>query len=184
MEKIDSKIISSEAAKTALVFGAISGGYIFISQLLAQAESQLLVSAVSGILWLGKLVGCILLMRFFMKKLLGSYEGVSRQNLLAYGTQIALFSAIITAACSYIAVQYVFPGQTKDIFDTFGVYIRNNGMMDSNSLAQLDKMEGNFGVICLVSNLIWCFVYGWILSSIMSSSLVRKKNIFDDDDDI
>ena len=182
MEKIDSKIISSEAAKTALVFGAISGGYIFISQLLAQAESQLLVSAVSGILWLGKLVGCILLMLFFMKKLRGSYEGVSRQNLLAYGTQIALFSAIITAACSYIAVQYVFPGQTKDIFDT--VLQTYSGMMDSNSLAQLDKMEGNFGVISLVSNLIWCFVYGWILSSIMSSSLVRKKNIFDDDDDI
>ena len=182
MEKIDSKIISSEAAKTALVFGAISGGYIFISQLLAQAESQLLVSAVSGILWLGKLVGCILLMRFFMKKLLGSYEGVSRQNLLAYGTQIALFSAIITAACSYIAVQYVFPGQTKDIFDT--VLQTYSGMMDSNSMASIEKMEGNFGVISLVSNLIWCFVYGWILSSIMSSSLVRKKNIFDDDDDI
>ena len=55
-------------------------------------------------------------------------------------------------------------------------------MLDSNSMAALEGLESKMGVISLVSNLIWCFVYGWILSSIMSSSLVGKKNIFDDDD--
>ncbi|MBO4465520.1 MAG: DUF4199 family protein [Bacteroidales bacterium] len=182
MEKIDSKIISGEAAKVALVFGAISGGYIFVGGAMSQPETSILVNILSVILWAGKLVGCILLMRYFMKKLMGSYEGVTRQNLLAYGTLIALFSAIITAACSYISVQYVFPGQIKDSFDTaFQAY---SGMLDSNALSSIESVEGNFGVISLVSNLIWCFVYGWILSSIMSSSLAgsSKKNIFDDDD--
>ena len=182
MEKIDSKIISSEAAKVALLFGAISGGYIFFSSAVSQPDTPTLVNVLSIILWAGKLVGCILLMRYFMKKLMGSYEGVTRQNLLAYGTQIALFSAIITAACSYISVQYVFPGQIKDAFDTaFQAY---SGMLDSNAMSSMEKIEGNMGVISLVSNLIWCFVYGWILSSIVSGSLARKKNIFDDDDDI
>ena len=180
MEKISSKIISSEAARVALVFGAISGGYVFISGAIAQAESTLLLNILSIILWAGKLVGCILLMRFFMKRLMAAYDGVTRQNLLGYGTLIALFSAIITAACSYIAMQYVFPDQIKDAMDSF--LQGYSGMMDSNSLDAIEKMEGNFGVISLVSNLIWCFLYGWILSSIMSNSLAGKKNIFDDDD--
>ena len=180
MEKIDSKIIFNEADKVALLFGAISGGYIFISGALAQSGSTLLANIISIILWAGKFVGCILLMRYFMKRLMGSYEGITRQNLLSYGTLIALFSAIITAACSYISVQYVFPGQIKDAMDAF--LQGYNGMLDSNSLANLEKLEGNFGIISLVSNLIWCFVYGWILSAIISSSLTSKKNIFDDDD--
>lgn len=181
MEKIDSKIISSEAARVALIFGAISGGYIFLSGAMSNSENQLLVSIISGILWLGKLVGCILLMRLFMKRLMGAYEGVTRRNLLNYGTLIALFSAIITAVCTYISVQYVFPGQIQEAFDT--VLQSYSGMLDSNALASMEQIGNNYGVIALVSNLIWCFLYGWILSVIMSSSLAgSKKNIFDDDD--
>ena len=180
MEKIDSKILSSEAAKAALFFGLISGGYIFINGFLGTTNSPLLVNILSIVLWAGKLVGCIFLMRFFMKKLLASYEGVTRQNLLGYGTLIALFSAIITAACSYISVQYLFPGQITEAFNT--AYEQAAGMLDSNSMAVLEGLESKMGVISLVSNLLWCFLYGWILSSIMSSSLVGKKNIFDDDD--
>lgn len=180
MEKIDSKILSSEAAKAALFFGLISGGYMFVNGILSTAESPLLVGILSTVLWAGKFVGCILLMRFFMKKLLGSYEGVTRQNLLGYGTLIALFSAIITAACSYISVQYVFPGQITEAFNT--AFEQTAGMLDSNSMAALEGLESKMGVISLVSNLIWCFVYGWLLSVIMSNSLAGKKNIFDDDD--
>ena len=85
MEKIDSKILSSEAARVALIFGAISGGYIFINSALTQSGNALLTNIASVILWAGKFVGCILLMRFFMKRLMRSYEGVTRQNLLGYG---------------------------------------------------------------------------------------------------
>ena len=180
MEKIDSKILSGEAARVALIFGAISGGYIFINSALTTSGNALLTNIVSVVLWAGKFVGCILLMRFFMKRLMRSYEGVTRQNLLGYGVLIALFSAIITAACGYVAIQYVFPDIIKNTFDT--VLQMYNGMLDSNSLSAIEKMEGSFGTISLVSNLIWCFVYGWILSVIMSSSLTSKKNIFDDDD--
>ncbi|MBP5571482.1 MAG: DUF4199 domain-containing protein [Bacteroidales bacterium] len=180
MEKISGKIISSEAAGAALVFGAISGGFIFINNLLAGLELQILGSVLGIILWLAKFVGCILLMRFFMKKLMASYEEVGRNQLLGFGTLIALFSAIITAACSYIAVEYVFPEMTKTAFDT--MYQSMGAMLDSNSMAVMEKMESHYGMISLWGNLIWCFIYGWILSAIMAGSLVRKKNIFDDDD--
>ena len=180
MEKISGKIISSEAAVAALFFGLISGGYIFLNNLLAGLESQILVSVLGIVVWLAKFVGCILLMRFFMKKLQASYEGVGRNQLLGYGTLIALFSAIITAACSYIAVQYVFPDITKTAFDT--MYQTMGSMLDSNSVSMIEKMETHYASISLWANLIWCFVYGWLLSVILSSTLAGKKNIFDDDD--
>ena len=180
MEKISGKIISSEAAVAALFFGLISGGYIFINNYMVGLDAQILAGAVGIILWLAKFVGCILLMRFFMKKLMRSYDGVERNQLLGYGTLIALFSSIITAACSYVAVQYVFPDITKTAFDT--MYQSMGAMLDSNSTAMLEKMETHYASISLWANLIWCFVYGWLLSVIMSSTLANKKNIFDDDD--
>jgi len=179
MERIDNKIISSEAAKVALIFGAISGGYIFISQLLTEVEGSVVVNIVSSLLWIAKFVGCILLMKFFMKRLYGNFEGVTRKNLVGFGTLIALFSAIITAVCSYVAVQYVFPDQISQSLDL--VYQQYATMLDSNSMAMLEQMEGSFGVISMASNLIWCFIYGWILSLILAGSVAGKKDIFDDD---
>lgn len=177
MEKIDSKIISSEAAKSALFFGLISGGYIFITGLLT---SGFLASLASVVLWAGKFVGCILLMRFFMKKLLGSFEGVGKRELVRFGTLIALFSAIITAACSYICVQYVFPDQIAQTMDVF--YQSYASMLDSNSMAAMQNVESKIGLISMVSNFAWCFFYGWILSLIMAGNLAGKSSIFDDDD--
>ena len=180
MEKIDNKIISSEAARAALAFGAISGGYIFVSGALGKLDSLVISNIVSIVLWLAKFIGCIALMKYLMKKLQGSFEGVTRGSLISYGTMIALFSAIITAACSYISVQYVFPDQMSQAFDM--VFRQYSSMLDSNSMAALEQMEGKMGVMSLTGNFIWCFLYGWILSTILAGSVAGKKDIFDDDD--
>ena len=180
MEKIDNKIISSEAARVALIFGAISGGYIFVSGALGHMNSAVASNLISIVLWVAKFVGCIVLMRFFMKRLQSSYEGVTRGSLISFGSYIALFSAIITAACSYISVQYVFPEQISQAFDM--MFQQYSSMLDSNSMAALEQMEGKMGIITMSSQLIWCFLYGWILSSILANNLAGKKDIFDDDD--
>ena len=180
MEKIDNKIISSDAARVALIFGAISGGYIFISGALGHIESQVLSGIISIVLWLAKFIGCIVLMKFFMKRLHSSYEGVTRGSLISYGTLIALFSAIITALCSYISVQFVFPDQMSQAFDM--VFQQYSSMLDSNSMAMLEQMEGKMGIMSMTTNLFWCFLYGWILSMILAGSVAGKKDIFDDDD--
>ena len=180
MEKIDNKIISSDAARVALIFGAISGGYIFISGALGLIKAPVLTGIISVVLWIAKFVGCIVLMRFFMKRLQSSYEGVTRGSLISYGSLIALFSAIITALCSYISVQFVFPGQISQAFDM--VFQQYSSMLDSNSMAALEQMESKMGVMSMTGNLFWCLLYGWILSMILAGSVAGKKDIFDDDD--
>ena len=59
-------------------------------------------------------------------------------------------------------------------------------MMDANTNAVMSTMESYYSIISLVSVTFWCFIYGWILSGILSSrcapaSIFDKKEDEDDD---
>ena len=62
------------------------------------------------------------------------------------------------------------------------VFQQYSSMLDSNSMAMLEQMEGKMGIMSMTTNLFWCFLYGWILSMILAGSVAGKKDIFDDDD--
>ncbi len=159
METIDKKIISSEAAKAALLFGLASGAYIILSLVLT-------VQAVVYILDLAKFVGLILLMKYCMQSLLNRYDGVNAGSLRHYGTLIALFSAIITAAVAYITYQHIFPEAVKAVWDE--IYVQMGSSLDENTRLSLQWTEANFAPLVMVSQFIWCFLYGWILSLILA----------------
>ncbi len=182
METINKRLINSEATGAALLFGLISGGYDLLSPLLPKLPSAL-GNILSIVLWAAKLVGCIALMNYFMKRLRSRYEDVDRSSLLHYGTLIALYSAIITAVCSYVSTQYIYPNMISDSLQMLESYV------DSNTRTALSEVEGRFPIISLVSNLIWCFLYGWALSGILSARIASadmfagSNNNKDDDDD-
>ena len=173
METINSKIIRSEPSNAALLFGLISGGYILISCLIANTS---IGGIISSILQIGKIVGCILLMKYCMTKLKSSYEGVEKRELVKYGTLIALFSAIITAVVSYCAYEYIFPDIITTAMDSLYASLQSN--LDSNSLALMQSMEQNMPSIQMVGQLVYCFLYGWILSLILAPR-IAPNNIFE-----
>jgi hypothetical protein len=47
-------------------------------------------------------------------------------------------------------------------------------MMDSNSLKEIDKMSENLPQLTFFSNLIYCFIYGSILSGILSRNIPSR----------
>lgn len=173
METINSKIIRSESSKAALLFGLISGGYILISCLIANTS---IGSILSSILQIGKIVGCILLMKYCMTKLKSSYEGVEKRELVKYGTLIALFSAIITAIVSYCAYEYIFPDIITTAMDSIYSSLPD---LDSNTLALMQNMEQNMPSIQMVGQLVYCFLYGWGLSLILAPR-IAPNDIFKD----
>lgn len=180
METIDKKIIRNEAAVAALAFGAVSGGCCFLEPVIAGSNLVWLSTVIS----LVKLVGLIWLMRFMMLRLRDRYEGVRRRELLSYGVWIALFSALITGICSYVCIEYAFPNFYADAFNT--LWESMAPMMDANTNAVMSTMESYYSVISLASVTLWCFIYGWILSGILSSrcapaSIFDKKDDEDDD---
>ena len=179
METIDNTIIRNEAAVAALAFGAVSGGCCFLEPVIAGSNLIWLSTVIS----LVKLVGLIWLMRFMMLRLRNKYEGVRRRELLRYGVWISLFSALITGICSYLCVEYVFSQFYTENFNLMWESLAP--MMDSNSNAMMSTLESNYALISLVSVSLWCFIYGWILSGILSSRCA-PASIFDkkeEDDD-
>lgn len=177
METINNKIISNEASRTALWFGLISGGFVLLSLPLS-ATGKTAVNILVNILSLAKLVGCIWLMRYMMQKLKSSYEGVGKRELVRYGTRIALFSAIITAAVTYVSYQYLFQGAVTTIFDNMYISLQQSGL-DANTAELLNILESKYATYSTLGTLLWCFVYGWILSRILAPR-IAPDSIFED----
>lgn len=168
---------------TASVSGAILGVFTIVctalSNVIAGAESPVLASVLNIIIWLLKFVGCILIMRWAMKKFAGRYEGVRNRQVFILGMLSALFSAILVSAYSYIYMEFINPEQLKEAMDM--VYQSMSGMMDSNTLEEMQSMESKMPAISFFSSLIYCFLYGTILSSILSGGII-SDNPFEDEE--
>lgn len=168
MEKLERNTLLNKASIAGAIFGLISGSYIFINYAIAGMGGMAL-GIISTLLWLAKFIGCILLMRFFMKKLVDEFSDVKNSDTLKFGLLTALFSAIITAAAGYVATAYVFPDlmneQIDQMYQIYGKYL------DSNSMSMVDSMMESYPTITFFSQLIWCFIYGAVLSFILSGKI-------------
>lgn len=172
MEKLDRRSLVNSAALAGAVLGLVSGGYIFITFLLNNVSGTL-AGVAPSLLWIAKFVGCIVLMAYFMKKLVASYSKVSNGTSFKFGMLTAAFSALITAALSFVATEYVFADSVNDqlmlIMKAF------SESLDSNSLTVMDGMMQNYSVWSFFSTIIWCFIYGVALSAILSRNIPSRN---------
>lgn len=167
MELLDSKTIRSEGAKAGLVFGTISGGYIFLSLWVSGMGD--VGGIIDLILRLGKIIGLVFLMRHYMIALNTIYDEVDWRQTFRFGLYTVLFSALITASCAYIAYAYVFPASIHDVMETARQMIGSN--MDSNTARSFNEMENDFPTYAFFSLGLWCLVYGIVLSFILARTL-------------
>lgn len=176
LEKFDinKKTIIDKAAKTALIFGAVSVLYLVWGFLLDPNASTVLYQIVG----LAKIVGLIILMRKCMQNLKDSYNNVSARELKQYGKYIALFSSVIVAVSTFVCLQFIFPDYVKTVMDL--AYAQMGSMLDSNSITLLQEMENKMASYQCVGSLIWCYLYGYILSCILAPR-IAPKNIFNED---
>ena len=166
-ETIDNKTIWNEAAKTALVFAAVT----IVCNLLKRGLTALepptfLLMLGTGVLWAAEFVGCIYLMRLFMQKLVQDYDGVINSDTYKYGRRIALFSAIIIAAYNYLFIYFTPEAKIQEMMDELmGQY---STMLDANTLSAMEELLPYLPGIMFFSNLIYCWLYGSLLSAILS----------------
>ncbi len=179
-EGLNKKTLWNEAGKVGIILGAICIG----ASLLTLASGFLgggtmvkfLVSVLGFIIWAAKFGGCIYVMLNAMRKLVANYPEAGNRDTYILGTESAFLSALIVAAFSMATVM-LSPDSTKAAFDT--VLSQYSSVMDSNSMEAMDSILDNLPVISFFSNLIYCFVYGWILSAILSRR-IPSRNPFDD----
>ncbi len=179
--EINGSLQWKEASKGGIILGLISFFYILLSSLLAKwagnGNASLMLSFLSIALWCLKFYGCIALMKLFLIKLKASYRGVDSRVAFSYGAKIAFLSAFVYSVCYLANILYlsndVFQAQLEMV-DT--IVSQNSSMFDSNSLAAFDKVKESMPTMMTIYNLIYCTLYGVVLSLILS------KNLIPDDD--
>ncbi len=168
------------AGKAGLVLGLVSIAYMLVDQLLLQNAAQSLgttpAATVTFLLWAAKFVGCILLMRFFMRRFAAAHEGLTHRDASRYGTAIALTSALIYSAFVLAWSKFIDPEMFSRSLEA--ATEQYSAFLDSNTMEMMEQMQGQMPVIAFFSIFIWCFLYGSVLSSILSSRIGRDVDPF------
>ena len=166
------------AAKAGLALGGVSSVYLFASQFITAAGmSGFLSGMFSLLLWAAKFGGCIWLMKFFMKKFASENEDVQNSTTFRFGMLSAFLSALVYAAVSFANVAFI----SADMFtEQMNVLMQQMApMMDSNTMSQMDKTMQNLPQLTFFSNLIYCSIFGTLLSAILSRN-IPDRNPFSD----
>ena len=177
-QNVIQKNMWNTAGKAGLFLGLTSTAFLFISQLLGQVEIPVFLNSIlSFILWTAKFIGCIWIMKFFMKKFTAENEGTTSSNTFRLGMAMAILSALVYSAFAFANVAFISPELFETQMNT--VMQQMAPMMDSNTQSMMDTYMENLPQITFISNLIYCFIYGMILSFILSRNIPSKDPFAD-----
>ncbi len=171
-------IMWESAGKAGLVLGGVSIVYLLLTMLLgkvAENGSAILMGLVNGLLWLAKFIACIYLMRLFMRKFAAAEPEADRNRVFRFGMITALLSALLYSAFYLAYVSFIAPDTFSQALDV----LADNPMMDSNAMSAVEEMIPRMPTISFFGNLIYCWLFGTILSAIFSAS-IRPQNPFTD----
>lgn len=172
------KSMWSLAGTEGLKLGLVSGAYMFASLLLDKAGMPAIVTSLLGfVLWCAKFAGCILLMKLAMTKFAAVDKSIGNKETFRFGMATALLSAFIFSAISYANVAFISADMFARQFDTMMQQMAP--MMDSNSLSMMDSYLENLPEITFFSNLIYCFLFGTVLSAILSRNIPARDPFAD-----
>ncbi len=170
----------NESGKAGLVLAGVAIVYFIISTLLAKASLPSFVSNLLGlVLWAGKFALCIWLMVRFLR-IFAAENDKDRSRTFRYGMTIAACSALVYAGFYLLYVSYIAPDTFSKAIDT--VAQAYSGMMTSEQIDQMVNMESSMPTISFFVNLIWCWLFGTIVSAIASRSICGYDNPFEDED--
>ena len=177
-QNVIQKNMWNSAAKAGLVLGLVSTLFMFITNWTEQAEIPAVLGSIVGIaLRCAKIGGCIWLMMFFMHRFAAMNPDVGNSDTRRLGTIIALLSALVYSAFSLADIMFISPEFYTQQIDA--ALQEMAPMMDSNSLSMVDAFLEKLPQITFFSTLIYCFIYGTVLSAILSRN-IPSTDPFDD----
>ena len=177
-QNVIQKNMWNTAGKAGLFLGLASSAYLFISQSLGQVEiPAILNSIISFVLGSANFAGCIWIMRYFMKQFAAENSEVTNSGTFRLGMIMALLSALVYSAFAFANVAFI----SADMFtEQMNALMQQMApMMDSNTAAQMDKTMQNLPQLTFFSNLIYCFIFGTILSFALSRSIPSRDPFAD-----
>lgn len=162
------------AGKAGLVLGGVSILYMAITTLLGSADAgeSVALRLVSLLLWVAKLVGCVLLMRFFMRRFSDAEPEADHSRVFRFGMMAALLSALLYSAAFLAYVTFIDPS----VFErALAEAAMSNPMFNDAMMAEADKLLPVLPTFSFFFNLIYCFLFGTILAAIFANSIAPKN---------
>ena len=170
----DKKTMWEEAGKAGLILGGISIAYALLTVLTSKlgtdkAGLAMLISLLNFGLWAAKFAACIYLMKLFMTRYAATDSEITNSQTFGFGVATALLSAILVAGFSLANILFI----TPDAIDTAFEMISEgySSMLTSDAVDAMEQMKGMMPQIVFFSNLIYCFLFGTILSAILSRNI-------------
>ena len=159
------------AGTAGLVLGAISSAYLFAGQLISGDLSQVTLwqQILSLILWGIKFALCIFIMRSAMTRFAYENKEAGMKQVFRMGVLTALLSSLVFSGFYLANMLYISPEYYNEVFGT--MISQMSAEMDSNSKATLDELAPMIPQITFISNLIYCFLFGVVLSGILSRKI-------------
>ena len=173
-QNVIQKNMWNTAGKAGLFLGLTSTAFLFISQLLGQVEIPVFVNSIlSFVLWTAKFIGCIWIMKFFMKQFAAENKEATNSNTFRLGMAMAILSALVYSAFAFANVAFISPDLFTEQMDAMMQQMAP--MMDSNTMSVMETYMENLAQITFFTNLIYCFIYGTVLSFILSRNIPSKN---------
>ena len=163
---------------SALIFGFISGAYLIITQFLSSCSIPPFVTSILNfILWCAKFFGCIWLMIAVMKRVVAIDSEATGKTTYPVGPTISFVSSTFYPGITFLIMTVTFPDYfATHIYSFMQIYGK---MLDSNPMRALDQMMGNLPQYTFFSNIIYCTIYGTVLSAILSRRIPSRDPFAD-----
>lgn len=153
------------AGKAGLALGAVSSVYFAANSLISSAFSGVWSSLVILVLWGLKFYLCIWLLKNFMKIFARRNPEAGNPDTLRFGIFTALLSSLVYSAFYLAWVTFIQP----DIFTDAVQKVASS--MPADALSQMQDMMDKMPKLTFFANLIYCFLFGTVLSAILSRNI-------------
>lgn len=177
--RTDFKTIWHAAGVPGIVLAAVCTAYMLANYYIGKADFSL-SGAVIFLLDLAKIVACIYLMYLFMSRFHENYPDAGRNDVRRMGKWVGILSALVFSA-AMMAFYKIHPEVVTEAIDTFLDTYGDD--LDTNAMNALEQFGNNFQNIFFISNFLYCSIFGWVLSAILSIRIV-PDNPFAGDEEI
>jgi hypothetical protein len=169
-EKTLRKDLWEAAGYAGLALGLVSIAYMYINKAigLSGMSAGMTMLAITP-LWIAKFAGSIFLMKFFMKRFFAAHPEANNKDIFRMGTVTALLSAFFYSAIMFIDMVYITPDLYTAQYEM--AMQQYSSMMDSNSRSMMKNFIEILPQFQFVWTLLYCFVYGMILSAVLSRNI-------------
>ena len=178
----EKNLIWEHAGKAGLVLGGVSIVYMLITSLTGKLAEDagsgltILLTLVNFLIWVAKLCACIFLMRLFMQRFSQAAPAADNTRVFRFGARTALLSALLYSAFYLAYVSFIAP----DTFEKALELVQDNPFMGSSDMAAVEEMIPRLPTFAFFANLLYCWLFGTILSAILSRN-IPSRNPFTDE---